>query len=111
MNSFAVVFALWITENNEVTSANNVAFDDDRQDLLYIYTYIYIYTSYVYTIYTMYILYIYTTVYILYSLTRATLMRPGKNETRVCEYIYIYIYIYISKKVVGLVWSPEELLR
>ena len=65
--------------------------------IFYIYIHIYIYTSYVYTIYTMYILYIYTTVYILYSLTRATLMRPGKNETRVCEYIYIYIYIYIKK--------------
>ena len=31
----------------------------------------------------------------LYSLTRATLMSPGKDETRVCGYIYIYIYIYI----------------
>ena len=25
----------------------------------------------------------------LYSLTRATLISPGKNETRVCGYIYI----------------------
>ena len=32
---------------------------------------------------------------VLYSLTRATLMSPGKDETRVCGYIYIYIYIYI----------------
>ena len=29
----------------------------------------------------------------LYSLTRATLMSPGKDETRVWGYIYIYIYI------------------
>ena len=32
---------------------------------------------------------------VLYSLTRATLMSPGKDETRVYGYIYIYIYIYI----------------
>ena len=32
---------------------------------------------------------------VLCSLTRATLMSPGKDETRVCGYIYIYIYIYI----------------
>ena len=32
---------------------------------------------------------------LLYSLTRATLMSPGKDETRVCRYIYLYIYIYI----------------
>ena len=39
---------------------------------------------------------------VLYSLTRATLMSSGKDETRVCGYIYInvyitymYIYIYI----------------
>ena len=31
---------------------------------------------------------------VLYSLTRATLMSTGKDETRVCGYIYIYIYIY-----------------
>ena len=31
---------------------------------------------------------------VLYSLTRATLMSPGKDETRACGYIYIYIYIY-----------------
>ena len=34
---------------------------------------------------------------VLYLLTRAILMSPGKNETRVCGYIYIYIYIYIHK--------------
>ena len=28
-----------------------------------------------------------------YSLTEATLMSPGKNETRVYGYIYVYIYI------------------
>ena len=27
---------------------------------------------------------------VLYSLTRATLMSPGNDETRVCGYIYIY---------------------
>ena len=32
---------------------------------------------------------------LLYSLTRATSMSPGKDETRVCRYIYLYIYIYI----------------
>ena len=32
---------------------------------------------------------------VLYSLTRATLMSPGKDETRVCGYICIYIYLYI----------------
>ena len=30
-----------------------------------------------------------------YSLTRATLMSPGKDETRVCRSIYLSIYIYI----------------
>ena len=31
---------------------------------------------------------------VLYSLTRATRMSPGKDETRVCGYNrYIYIYI------------------
>ena len=31
---------------------------------------------------------------VLYLLTRATMMSPGKGETRVCGYnIYIYIYI------------------
>ena len=34
---------------------------------------------------------IYTYIYI----TRATLMSPGKDETRVCGWIYIYIHIYI----------------
>ena len=31
---------------------------------------------------------------VLYSLIRATLMSPGKYETRVCGYRYVYIYIY-----------------
>ena len=72
-------------------------------DGLYIYIYI-IYIMYVY------ILYIYINVYIssapgvlntversvvLYSLTRATLMSPVKDETSVCLYIYIHIYINI----------------
>ena len=34
-------------------------------------------------------------VVVLYSLTRATLMSTGKEETRVCGYMYIYIYTYI----------------
>ena len=29
----------------------------------------------------------------MYSLTQATLMSPGQDETRVCECVYIYIYI------------------
>ena len=29
---------------------------------------------------------------VLYSLTRATLMNPGQDETRVCGDIYIYTY-------------------
>ena len=32
---------------------------------------------------------------IFYSLTRATMMTPWKDETLVCGYIYIYIYIYV----------------
>ena len=32
---------------------------------------------------------------VLYSLTRATLISLGKDETRVCGYIHIYIGIYI----------------
>ena len=32
---------------------------------------------------------------VLYALTRATLITPGKDETRVCGYIYVYIHIYI----------------
>ena len=40
---------------------------------------------------------------VLYSLTRATLMSRGKDETRVCGYIlyiyYIYIYIFIYIKI------------
>ena len=68
-------------------------------DGLYIYIYIYIYIIYIMYVY---ILYIYINVYIssapgvlntversvvLYSLTRATLMSPVKDETRVCGYI------------------------
>ena len=34
---------------------------------------------------------------VLYSLTRATLMSPGKDETRVCGYIILYIYHIIYK--------------
>ena len=33
---------------------------------------------------------------VLYSLTRATLMSPGKDETPVCEYIYTYTYIIVQ---------------
>ena len=35
------------------------------------------------------------TIGVLYWLTRATLMSPGKDETRVCGYVYIYIYIHM----------------
>ena len=38
------------------------------------------------------------TLVVLYSLTRATLMSPSKDNTRICGYdIYIYIYIYIYR--------------
>ena len=51
-----------------------------------------------------YKLYIYlstlVTSVVLYSLTPATLMSPGKDETRVYGYLYIYIYIYIK------IWKP-----
>ena len=30
---------------------------------------------------------------VLYSLTRATLMSPGQEETRVCGYIYIFFEV------------------
>ena len=43
------------------------------------------------------------TLFVLYPLTRATLMSPGKDETRVCgyiNYIYIYIYIYIYTYII-----------
>ena len=40
-------------------------------------------------------IYIYDIYIYLYSLTRATLMSSGKDETRVCGYIYIYIYVNI----------------
>ena len=37
---------------------------------------------------------------VLYSLTRVTLMSPGKDETRVCWYIYnIYIILYLCMYV------------
>ena len=35
--------------------------------------------------------------YMLYLFPRATVMSPGKDETRVGGYIYIYIYIYQKK--------------
>ena len=72
---------------------------------IYTHTYIYKYTlTYIY-IY-IYIIYIYmqssalgalsslVISVVLYLLTRATLMSPRKDETRVCGYIYIYIYIH-----------------
>ena len=37
---------------------------------------------------------------VLYSLTQATLMSPGKDEPRVCGYIiYISIYLYICLSI------------
>ena len=70
---------------------------------------------------------------VLYSLTRATLMNPGKDETRACgyiylstyqyiclyiytytytyKYIYIYIYIYIYMKLfIMKLWVPTTLV-
>ena len=81
--------------------------------------YIYVYT-YIYFIYIHIYIYIYKTFWqssetgvlstlvtsvVLYLLTRATVMSPGKEETRVCRYIYIYIYIYIKLYLVGGRWS------
>ena len=54
-----------------------------------LYIYIYIIDTYIYTYIYIYILYIY--IYV----TQATLVSPGKDETRVCGYIHTYIYIYI----------------
>ena len=34
---------------------------------------------------------------VLYSLTRATLMSPRRNETHTHTYIYIYICIYVTQ--------------
>ena len=48
----------------------------------YIHTYIYTYTA-PGALSTL------VTSVVLYSLTRATMMSPGKDETRVCGYIYI----------------------
>ena len=56
-----------------------------------IYISISIYRSIYISIYLYRCIYISISIYIfLYSLTRATLMSPGKGETRVCGYIYIY---------------------
>ena len=88
----------------------NLTFSNKSTQSLYLY--IYIYKKYIY----IYMLYIYICIYViqafwqssapgplstlvtsvvLFSLTRATLMSPGKDETRVCGHIYLYIYIYI----------------
>ena len=40
---------------------------------------------------------------VLYSLTRATMMSPGQDETRVC--VETYIYIYISSVAGDLIWT------
>ena len=55
--------------------------------------YVFKYTLYIFIIFIIYMhniyyIYIYISV-VLYSLTPATLMSPGKDETRVCIYIYM----------------------
>ena len=55
--------------------------------LIYIYIYIYIYISSPGGLSTL------VTSVVLYSLIRATLMSPGKDERRVCIYIFIYVLI------------------
>ena len=48
---------------------------------------------------------------VLYSLTRATLMSPGKDETRVCGYIYIFseslyiFYVLSTFNKVLIIWN------
>ena len=63
---------------------------------IYLSTYLYVY------IYAIYALNTLVTSVVLYSLTRATLMSPGQDETHVGGYIYIdiYIYIYINKYII-----------
>ena len=64
---------------------------------LALYIYIYIYNMYVYIFWQSSAsgaLSTLVTSVVLYSLTRATLMSPGKGETRVCGYIYIYILLF-----------------
>ena len=72
-------------------------FNKRNLTMIYIYIYYYIYKYILYILYILYIIiYIYYIYYILYIytwLTRATLMSPGKDETRVCIYIYIDIDI------------------
>ena len=53
--------------------------------------YIYIYCIYIYSSAPGALSTLVTSVF-LYSLTRASLMSPGKDETRVCGYIYIHTY-------------------
>ena len=63
---------------------------------IYVYICIYLYIS----IYMYGALSTLVTSVVLCSLTRATLMSPGQDETRVCGYIYTYIYyihIYMYK--------------
>ena len=40
---------------------------------------------------------------VLYSLTRATLMNPGQNETRVCGYMYMLYILYMLYYVCCLI--------
>ena len=61
---------------------------------LYIYIYIYIYKGFWQSSAPGVLSTLVASV-VLYSLTRATLMSPGQDETRVCGYIYIYIYVCI----------------
>ena len=70
---------------------------------IYMWIYIYIYNMYLKCLYmhfgkaqylVLWAVWWHQTSVVLYSLTRATLKSPGKDETRVCGFIYIYIYIY-----------------
>ena len=67
---------------------------------IYIYIYIYVYDNQVVGIQHVFFMCKHlsslVTSVVLYSLNQATLMSPGKDETRVCGYIYIYIYIYVD---------------
>ena len=98
-----------LTKNGQLIGVKS--YGNNSYIYIYIYIYIYVYI-YIYfcikmlstlTIYTTYIyIYIYfgalstlVTSVVLYLLTRATLMSPGKDESRACGYIYIYIYIFL----------------